>query len=173
MPVGEAAKGGFSLEAREEELRDVIRKHSGRSGSVIPVLQEVQEAFGYLPEAAVRWVAERLDIPESRFFGVATFYGQFHLKPRGRNVISACCGAACNVKGSERILNAVRRELGLSEGQDTTEDVQFTAEKVNCVGSCSIAPVVIINKETYGRTTSEKILREVKALRRGRPSDER
>jgi NADH:ubiquinone oxidoreductase subunit E len=158
---------GLVLEHAEEYLEKIYRKYCHEKGSIIPILQEFENEFGYIPEEAIRWIAERLEIPESRFFGVATFYAQFHLKPRGKRIITACSGTACHVKGSERLINGIRRELNLEEGEDTTEDMEFTFEKVNCVGACSIAPVVIIDKKVYGKATTDKIIKEIKSLKTG------
>ena len=149
----------------EEALRGLLEKYKGQKGSLIPLLQDMQEALGYIPEEAIKWVSQRLEIPESRFFGITTFYAQFYLTPRGKNIVTACSGTACHVKGSERIINALRRGLDLSDGQDTTGDNEITVEKVNCVGACSIAPVVIINKKVYGKTTTDKVMKEIKKLR--------
>ena len=146
----------------EKKLIAIATKHAEEGGNVISILQDTQDTFGYIPEDAVRWFSRKLGIPESRFYGVMTFYSQFHLKPRGKNVITACCGTACHVKGSERIINTLRRELNLPEGEDTTEDRKFTVEKVACVGACSIAPVVIINKKVHGEMTISKLTRELK-----------
>lgn len=156
----------FSIRKASAALEGIYEKYRGEKGAVIPILQDLQEEFGYLPEKAVNWVADRLDIPRSNFYGVATFYSQFYLTPRGRNVITACSGTACHVKGSERIINSIRRELGLPEDKDTTDDTEFTVEKVNCVGACSIAPVIIVNKKVHGKAASAKILKEIKALRK-------
>jgi len=155
---------GVSESAEEESLRRIYEKFRGIDGSTIPILQEIQGLYGYLPEEAVNWMADRLEIPRSNFFGVATFYSQFYFKPRGKNVITVCCGTACHVKGSEKILTRLQRELGLPEGQDTTGDMNFTIEKVNCVGACSIAPVVIMNKQVHGKATAEKMIRRTRAI---------
>jgi NADH:ubiquinone oxidoreductase subunit E len=165
--MGNEKPATFSTENAAGALERLYEKYRGDKGAIIPLLQDIQEAFGYIPEDAIGWISRRLEIPESRFFGVSTFYSQFHLLPRGKNIVTACSGTACHVKGSERIINAIRRELNLPDGQDTTDDVGFTVEKVNCVGACSIAPVVIINKKVYGKTASDKILKEIKALRGG------
>lgn len=111
------------------------------------------------------WFSHRLDVPASRFFGIATFYAQFHLKPRGRNIVTTCCGTACHVKGSERLITGLVRELGLPEGENTTPDGQFTVEKVNCVGACSIAPVVIINDKVHGKMSADGLMKEIKILK--------
>ncbi|MFO0753691.1 MAG: NADH-quinone oxidoreductase subunit NuoE [Thermodesulfovibrionales bacterium] len=152
----------------EEKLQKLIEQFREHEGNVISLLQQTQDAFGYIPEEAVHRFAEELDIPASKFFGVATFYAQFYLKPRGKNIITACCGTACHVKGSERIINNVKRELRLGEGQATTEDGKFTLEQVACVGACSIAPVVIINKKVFGKMTTDKVAREIRALSEAR-----
>jgi len=144
-----------------QRLANDFREHEG---NVISLLQETQEALGYIPEEAVYYFSRELDIPASRFFGVATFYAQFYLKPRGKNIITACCGTACHVKGSDRIISSLKRELKLTVENNTTEDKQFTLEQVACVGACSIAPVVIVNKKVYGKMTSDKTMKEIKAL---------
>ncbi|RMG70071.1 MAG: NAD(P)H-dependent oxidoreductase subunit E, partial [Nitrospirae bacterium] len=131
----------------EERLQGILDNYYKNEGNIISILQELEETFGYLPEEAINWFSKRLDIPPAKFFGVATFYAQFHLKPRGKNIITACCGTACHVKGSERLINSLVKELQIPAGEDTSEDGEFTVERVNCVGACSIAPVVIINKE--------------------------
>ncbi len=156
----------FSVEQAAGTLESLYEKYRGEKGAVIPLLQDVQEEFGYLPEEAVNWIADRLEVPRSFFFGVATFYAQFHLAPRGKNIITACSGTACHVKGSERIINFIKRDLGLTDKQETTEDMGFTLEKVNCVGVCSISPVVIINKKVHGKAAPAKILKEIKLLKK-------
>lgn len=150
----------------KEQLDALLESYKSKEGNLISLLQDIQEEFGYIPEDVVSWFSKKLVIPESRFFGVATFYSQFHLQPRGKNVITACSGTACHVKGSERIIRGMRRELGLPDGENTTPDKEFTVEKVNCVGACSIAPVMIINKKIHGKSSTEKMIKEIKALRK-------
>lgn len=152
----------------QETLQRILEEYRQNEGNLISILQSLEEAFGYIPEDAVNWFSEQLDIPPAKFFGVATFYTQFHLTPRGRNIITACCGTACHVKGAERIINSLTRELQIPSGEDTTEDKEFTVEKVNCVGACSIAPVVIINKEVHGKMTPERLVKEIKRLKKGK-----
>lgn len=149
----------------EETLKSLANNFKEKEGNIISLLQETQDAFGYIPEEAVYWFSKELDIPASKFFGVATFYAQFYLKPRGKNIITACCGTACHVKGSDRIINNLKRELNLADEQNTTEDKKFTLEQVACVGACSIAPVVIINKKVYGKMSADKMAKELKALK--------
>lgn len=150
----------------QETLNKIIENYKAEEGNVISVLQNIQENFGYIPEEAVTYVSKNLDIPQSSFFGVATFYAQFYFKPRGKNIITACCGTACHVKGSERLISGLRKELQIPEGEDTSEDGLFSAEDVACVGACSIAPVVIINKEVHGKMSADKLMKEIKKLKK-------
>lgn len=148
----------------DEILKKIYKGYQKSEGNIISLLQDIQEHFGYIPEEAVFWFSKKLDIPASRFYGIATFYAQFYLQPRGDNIITTCCGTACHVKGSEKLLNGVMTELHLTENTHTTPDKRFTVEKVNCVGACSIAPVVIINKQLYGKMTSDKLMKEIRTL---------
>ncbi len=150
------------------KLEGIIARYQENEGNLISILQDLESEFGYLREDAILWVSERLDVPPAKFYGIATFYAQFHLKPRGKNVITACCGTACHVKGSERLINSLVKELGIPDGEDTSEDLKFTVEKVNCVGACSIAPVIIINKTVHGKVTPDKLMKEMKTLKEGK-----
>ena len=147
-------------------LDTLVKKHRESGGNIISLLQDTQEAFGYVPKEAVQFFADELGIAPSRFYGVATFYAQFRLKPSGKHRVTACCGTACHVRGAERILNSIKRELHLGEEEDTTPDNQFTVEKVACLGFCSFAPVVLINGAVHGKTTADPVLKEIKALRK-------
>ncbi len=140
----------------------ILNKYNEGKGSIISILQDVQETFGYIPEDTVFWFAEKLNIPASNFYGVVTFYAQFYLKPRGKNIITACCGTACHVKGAEPMTNRIRADLAIAEGEDTTYDGQFTVENVACVGACGIAPVMIINKKVYGNMSPDKASKTLK-----------
>lgn len=133
----------------------ILDRYYKEEGSIISILQDIQEVFGYIYEDAVNWFSDKLNIPASNFYGVATFYSQFYLKPRGKNIVTACCGTACHVKGSDAIINRMRADLAIAEGEDTTADGQFTMESVPCVGACSIAPVVIVNKKVHGGLTPD------------------
>jgi NADH:ubiquinone oxidoreductase subunit E len=146
----------------ERTLEKILNNHIREEGNVISLLQDIQDVFGYIPSEIVDWFARNLDIPESRFFGVITFYSQFHMKPRGKNIITACCGTACHVKGSDRLIGNLTRDLGLPGGEETTEDGMYTLERVACVGACSIAPVFIINKKVFGNMSMNKLKRELK-----------
>jgi len=149
----------------ETTLDNIIKKHRETGGSVISLLQDTQNALGYVPREAVEYLADALGIAPSRFYGVATFYAQFRLKPRGKHVITACCGTACHVQGADRLLNSVKLELKLDGDADMTADGQFTLEKVNCVGACGIAPVVIIDKKVLGKSTADKLIKEIRSVK--------
>jgi NADH:ubiquinone oxidoreductase subunit E len=151
----------------EEKCQKILERYYEEKGNIISILQDVQEVFGYIPEDVVFWFAEKLNIPASNFFGVATFYAQFYLKPRGKHIITACCGTACHVKGAESIINRMRADLAIAEGEDTTADGQFTLENVACVGACSIAPVVIVNKKVYGNMSPDKASKMLKEYEKG------
>ena len=155
----------------EEKLEGIIKRYHENEGNLISILQDLESEFGYLREDAITWIADRLDVPLARFYGIATFYAQFHLKPRGKNVITACCGTACHVKGSERLIDSLVKELAIPAGEDTSEDLKFTVEKVNCVGACSIAPVIIVNKTVHGKMTPDKLMKEMKTLKGGRAAN--
>ena len=140
----------------EKDCQKILSRYNIEGGSVVSLLQDIQEIFGFIREDVVDWFSDELNMPASSFFGVATFYAQFSLKPRGKNIITACCGTACHVKGSDAIINRMHADLAIAEGEDTTADGQFTIESVPCVGACSIAPVVIVNKKVHGGLTPDK-----------------
>ena len=126
------------------------------STDIIPLLQKLQEAYGHVPREIVLTVCARTGLPASRVFGVATFYEQFHLEPRGRHLLRCCRGTACHVRGSKNIIQAIERELGVMEGE-TTPDGRFTFETVACLGTCFLAPVIMVNEEYFGKVTPGKI----------------
>ena len=145
--------------AKEEvvsKTRDIVAPWKEKKGGLIPVLQATQEAFGYLPADAVETISEEMLIPLAEIYGVATFYAQFHLKPRGRHIIRVCRGTACHVRGSLKILEKVKELLHVEEN-GTTEDLRFTLEPVACIGACGLAPVIMVNDETFGRLTVEMV----------------
>jgi NADH:ubiquinone oxidoreductase subunit E len=138
-------------------LDKIMDKYRDTTIKIIPVLQETQEIFGYIPEKAIKAIASTLEIPSSEIYGVATFYGQFHLQVRGENIIRVCTGTACHVQGSGRILESIMKTLGLADGVMTTEDLKFTVEPVACLGACGMAPVIMINEDAYGRVSLNDI----------------
>ena len=125
-------------------------------GELIPILQKIQEAYGYLPPNAMMAASSRTGIAASRIYGVATFYEQFHLEPHGRNTIKCCRGTACHVRGGRNIIRAISRTLSVEEGE-TTEDMRFTFETVACLGTCFLGPVMMVNNDYYGHMTSNKV----------------
>ena len=127
-----------------------------KKGVVIPVLQKLQEHYGYLPRPAMERVARRLRIPISRLYGVATFYAQFKMTPRGRNIIRVCKGTACHIQGGSKIAERIEEILQIKVNE-TTPDMKFTLEEVACIGACALAPVMMINDEPHGRLTPDKI----------------
>ncbi|MBO8136830.1 MAG: NAD(P)H-dependent oxidoreductase subunit E [Desulfotomaculum sp.] len=155
-----------SPQRKFQKLQQIIDKYEGKASQLIPILQEVQEEYRYLPEEVLTYIATAMKLPPATVFGVATFYAQFSLIPKGKYVIRICDGTACHVRGSELINQAVRKELNLQDNQSTTEDLQFTVERVSCLGACGLAPVVTVNDtEVYGQMTPEEILAVVKKLR--------
>jgi NADH-quinone oxidoreductase subunit E len=139
----------------EERLNEMISSYEGRVDELIPILQQVQQVFSYLPEPAMKKIAKFLKLPESTIFGVGTFYAQFKLVPTGRNVIKVCRGTACHVRGSAQILGEIEKQLGISAGE-TTPDLEYSLETIACFGSCALAPVVVINSKVHGRMTTPK-----------------
>jgi NADH-quinone oxidoreductase E subunit len=137
-------------------LDGVIEKHQGEEGALIPVLQEAQGIYGYLSQEVLATIAKRLHIPLSRIFGVVTFYAQFYTTPRGRYTVRVCRGTACHVRGGKNVLKAVQQALGISEGE-TTPDFKFTFETVACLGACALSPVLLVNKNYYGKLTPAKV----------------
>lgn len=145
------------IESVLDELADV-------KGSLITILQRTQDIYGYLPKEAIEYISERTGIAESEIMGVATFYTQFRLTPVGKYLIMLCQGTACHVNSSELILQTIRDELGIDDG-DTTADGLFSLKCVACLGCCSLSPVMMINDNTYGSLTPEKTKKILKELR--------
>jgi NADH-quinone oxidoreductase subunit E len=139
------------------KLDEVLADLGSRKGTLIPILQKAQDIFGYLPREILIRISEKIGIPLSKIYGVVTFYAQFHQNPRGRNIVRSCQGTACHVRGSKAILEELRRQMGLGEGEATTGDLKFTLESVACIGCCGLAPVIMINDDTHGRLVNEAI----------------
>jgi len=134
----------------------VLASHPSDKAELIPILQHVQEAVGYLPVEAMSRIARFVRVPESTVFGVATFYAQFKFVPMGRNVIKVCRGTGCYVKGAPRLLDEIEKLLGIKDGE-TTLDLEYTLETVACFGSCALAPVMVVNGRVHGSVTPEKV----------------
>ncbi|MGI9537997.1 MAG: NADH-quinone oxidoreductase subunit NuoE [Desulfocapsaceae bacterium] len=140
----------------EERLSAVLSPYEGRKDALIPMLQKVQEELGYLSEEAMMVIAKFTGTPESHVYGVATFYAQFYFSRRGKNQTKICSGTACHVKGAARVKDAFERELGIACGT-TSEDYEHSLETVACVGSCALAPVVVVNEDVHGQVETGKI----------------
>lgn len=141
----------------------ITHKHNVQPGAVIPVLQEIQDAYGYVPPAAIQRIAENLGVPASRLFGIVTFYSQFRLRPVGKNLIKVCHGTACHLSGAERIAQALTQTVGTEEGE-TSQDGRFTVERIACLGCCSLGPCMMLNGEVHGRLTPEGVTKIITQL---------
>ena len=134
----------------------ILDHYEGVDGSLIPILQKVQNEYGYLREPVINLIAERMNINASEIIGVATFYAQFHLKPRGVHIVRVCCGTACHVKNAKGLSSIIQERFKIKKGE-TTEDKMFTYEEVPCVGACGIAPVVVFDNDIHGTLSPEKL----------------
>ena len=144
-------------------VRRILNKHNGKRGALISVLEDIQNEYGYLPESAMRLTADEMGVSLVDLYGVATFYRSFSLKPRGRHVISVCLGTACHVRGAPMVVQEFERQLGIRAG-DTTPDMEFTLETVNCLGACALAPVMVVDGVAYGRLTPERAVEILRGL---------
>jgi len=154
-----------SQEFTPEELSrvdSIIEHYKSKPGSLIPVLEEIQEAVGYLPKAIQKRVAEGLTIPLSEVHGVVTFYSFFTMVPRGRHTIRCCLGTACYVRGGKKILGSLTQTLKINPG-DTTEDRRYSLETVRCLGACGLAPVMVVDADTYRQMKPTKISNIIEA----------
>ena len=142
----------------------ILDKHERQAARLVPILQEVQDEYRYLPEEVMTFVATALNLPPAHVYGVATFYAHFTLAPKGKHVIRICDGTACHVKQSEPILQALRKRLGLTPARQTTSDMLFTLEIVSCLGACGLAPVLVIDEAVYGQVTPEQAIALVEAI---------
>ena len=149
-------------------LGPVLQRHADDAGALIPVLQETQEVYGYLPRTVLEAIAHARRIPFSEVYGVTTFYTQFHLEPRGKTVVKICHGTACHVAGATEVTRAITDELMTGVGE-TSEDLRFTVEAVACVGCCGLAPVVVVGDETHGQLNSSSARKLGKQVYRGAP----
>lgn len=138
------------------KLDDIIREVGGGRGIMIPVLQRAQEEYGYLPKEVLCAVADKLHVPVAQVYGVATFYSQFYLTRRGRNIIKFCDGTACHVRGAPKSIQVMSEKLDLKPGE-TTPDYEFTMEVVYCLGACALAPVAVHNGQVIGRANPDKV----------------
>jgi NADH-quinone oxidoreductase subunit E len=139
-----------------ESVEAIVDKYQRDKGQLVSILQDIQAEYHYLPKDVLVRVCELIDIPLSQIYSVATFFRAFSLKPRGRHLINVCLGTACHVRGATKILEKVERELGISRGE-TTDDLRFTLETVNCLGCCALGPVMVVDDEYHGKLPVSKV----------------
>jgi NADH-quinone oxidoreductase subunit E len=147
-----------------ERLCEILEQYDYQAAKLIPILQAVQDEYRYLPEDVLTYVATALHLPPARVFGVASFYAHFTLKPKGKYIVKLCDGTACHVKGTPKLLSAIRDHLDLKDGQDTTPDMKITVETVSCLGACGLAPVMMINEDVHGLLSPEEAVELIEAL---------
>lgn len=148
------------------DIEEIVEKNGKKKAALIPVLQDVQDKYNYLPEDALRIVSELLCIPLIDVYCLTTFYKSFSLTPRGKHLINVCLGTACHVRGAPRILEEVKRKLCIEEGE-TTEDKMFTLETVNCLGACALGPIVVVDEDYHGQMTVPKVSALLKKYQKG------
>ena len=142
--------------AQEDELKEFINIEKSKPGALMPVLQKAQEIYGYLPIEVQTMIAAELNMPLSEVYGVATFYSQFSLNPKGKHRISVCLGTACYVKGADKLLEGLETRLGIKCGE-CTPDGLFSLDSTRCVGACGLAPVMLVDEDVYGRLTVDEL----------------
>jgi NADH:ubiquinone oxidoreductase subunit E len=152
-----------------ELMEDIIQRYRGETWALIPLLQDIQETFGYIPPDSIEPVSEALSLFPSQVQGVISFYAGLSLKPKGKYVIRMCRGTACHVKGGRSILRMMKKELGLEEGE-TTPDYRFTLETVACLGACFLAPAMMVNRTYFGKLSPAKVVSVLKQY--GRDKDD-
>ena len=151
----------------DHRIESIFAKYSGKQEEIIPLLQSVQEEYGYIPEESMLEIARFTRVPESKVYGAATFYAQFRFTPMGENRVMVCRGTACHVKGATMILEEIERELNICEGE-TTADGKYSLETVACIGCCSLAPCIMINKKVEANMTPKKL---AKIFKKGGKND--
>ena len=147
----------------EERLKAILSSHEASKGELIPILQEVQAEYGYLPQETMLEVARFTRVPEGRVYGVASFYAQFRFTPVGRNMVTVCRGTACHVRGAPRILQEMENWLGIKV-DETTPDLEYTLETVACIGACCLAPVVKVGAEVHGKLQASEVAKILKGI---------
>lgn len=155
---------GSKARRQFERIQAIIQEYGATESALIPILQKVQSEYRYLPEEILTFVAMALDLPPATVYGVATFYAQFSLDPKGKYLVRACDGTACHVRKNQTVIAAIRQRLGLKKDEKTTPDMRYTFEVVSCIGACALAPAVVINGKVYGQVTPEKVAAAFDAL---------
>jgi NADH-quinone oxidoreductase subunit E len=142
----------------KQKIKSILGRYDGDPGMLVPILQDVQAEYNYLPKEALVQVSDGLEVPLSQVYSVASFFKAFSLQPRGRHLINVCLGTACHVRGAVKVLDEIERELGIGSGK-TTEDLRYTLETVNCVGACALGPIMIIDGNYSGQMTAGRVKR--------------
>jgi len=140
----------------KDRLPEILKKYGKDKSQLVSILQDIQSEYNYLPRQALEKLSRKMDIPQSQIYSMATFFRAFSLNKRGKHIVNVCLGTACHVRGAELILESLERQLGISRGQ-TTQDLNFTLESVNCMGCCATGPVVKIGEEYFGHMTNDKV----------------
>ena len=153
--------GAYEMKSDSEKIATIVSKCGGSRDSLISILQDVQSEYHYLSEGALRAVASQLALPLIQVYGVATFFKAFSLKPRGEHIVNVCLGTACHVRGAHAVLDEVKRRLGIEPGE-TTEDMRFTLETVNCLGACALGPIVVVDGKYHGQMSPGKVKKILK-----------
>ncbi len=151
--------GGIPFKGTEEQkqqLLKVINDLRDTSGCLMPIMQAAQDIYGYLPYEVQKIISDELGVPVEKVYGVATFYAQFNLNPKGENTVSVCLGTACYVKGSGLVLEEIEKQLGIGDGE-CTSDGKFSLDTCRCVGACGLAPVMLVNEDVYGKVTPDQV----------------
>ena len=148
------------------KVQEIIEKYRNGNSPLMYILQDIQKTFNYLPKEALQQTSAELGIPMSQVYAVASFFRAFSLKPRGKHICNVCIGTACHVRGAQRIVDKLEQELGVAPGQ-TTDDMNFTVETVNCLGACALGPILVVDDEYHGNMTTTKVARVLKPLREG------
>ncbi len=139
-----------------QTITKILEKFPDTTGNLIGILHEVQNHFRYLPEAELRYISKKIDVPITQIYSIINFYNRFSLTPKGKNEISVCLGTACHVNGAERVINEIGDKLHIRAGE-TTDDLSFSLNEVRCIGACSLAPAVVINEDTHGQVTPKQV----------------
>lgn len=147
-----------------ERITVIIQSYSAEKSALIAILQEIENLYGYLPAWSLKYVSGKLEVPLIQVYGVASFYDVFHLTPRGKNLIRVCLGTACYLRGSDRVLEALEKELDIKDGE-TTPDLEFSLQSVRCLGACALAPVVIIGDRYFDKMNRTKVSKVLKQVR--------
>ena len=155
----------------KKKVTEIIQKYNSDKGFLVPILQDVQKEYNYLPREALNAVGTILNLPMSRIYDVATFYKAFHLNPRGRHQLSLCLGTACHVRGATLIQDNIERALDIKAGE-TSDDLEFTFETVNCLGACALGPILVVDEEYQGQVTLSKTNKILKKLGKKVATDE-